>query len=148
MILHLPVDWKVKCWSEGMRIGELASHTGVATKTLRFYEESGVLHQPERDENGYRNYNSEFVDRINFVKDAQSAGLTLKEIANILDLRDRGESTCHHTRELLEAHLVDLDRQIVELERTRRQLVAMTHRAARMDPAECVDPNRCQTIAG
>ncbi|MGF1616933.1 MAG: heavy metal-responsive transcriptional regulator [Acidimicrobiia bacterium] len=131
-----------------MRIGELASHTGVATKTLRFYEESGVLPQPDRDANGYRNYNSAFVDRISFVKDAQSAGLTLKEIANILDLRDRGESTCHHTRELLEAHLVDLDRQIVELERTRRQLVAMTRRAAKMNPVDCVDPNRCQTISG
>ena len=129
-----------------MRIGELASHTGVATKTLRFYEESGVLPEPGRDENGYRNYNSEFVDRINFVKDAQSAGLTLKEIANILDLRDRGESTCHHTMELLEAHLVDLDRQIGELERTREQLVAMTRRAAQLDPSDCVDPNRCQTI--
>jgi DNA-binding transcriptional MerR regulator len=129
-----------------MRIGELAGRTGVATKTLRFYEESGVLPQPDRDANGYRNYNAEFVDRINFVKDAQSAGLTLKEIANILDLRDRGESTCHHTMGLLEAHLVDLDRQIVELERTREQLLAMTRRAAQMNPADCLDPNRCQTI--
>jgi DNA-binding transcriptional MerR regulator len=142
------VHWKVKCYCEAVRIGELARHTGVRTKTLRFYEESGVLPVPDRDANGYRNYNSEFVDRINFVKDAQSAGLTLKEIAKILDLRDRGESTCHHTMDLLEAHLVDLDRQIVELERTRAQLKAMTRRAAQLDPAECVDPNRCQTISG
>ncbi|MEX1038766.1 MAG: heavy metal-responsive transcriptional regulator [Acidimicrobiia bacterium] len=130
-----------------MRIGELARHTGVATKTLRFYEESGVLPEPDRDANGYRNYNHEFVDRINFVKDAQSAGLTLKEIANILELRDRGESTCQHTVELLDYHLADLDRQIAELERTRAHLVTMTRRARRMDPAECLDPNRCQTIA-
>lgn len=130
-----------------MRIGALASQTGVATKTLRFYEESGVLPEPGRDANGYRNYDTEFVDRINFVKDAQSAGLTLKEIANILDLRDRGESTCHHTVKLLNSHLADLDRQIAELERTRAHLVTMTRRARKMDPAGCVDPNRCQTIA-
>jgi DNA-binding transcriptional MerR regulator len=130
-----------------MRIGELAQATGVATKTLRFYEETGVLPKPDRDVNGYRNYDREFVDRINFVKDARSAGLTLREIANILELRDRGESTCHHTVGLLKSHLADVDRQIAELQRTRAQLVTMTRRAGQMDPAECVDPNRCQTIA-
>jgi hypothetical protein len=48
---------------------------------------------------------------------------------------------------LLKSHLADVDRQIAELQRTRSQLVTMTRRAGQMDPAECVDPNRCQTIA-
>mgnify|MGYP002623890341 CR=1 FL=1 len=129
-----------------MRIGELARETRVSTKAIRFYEESGVLPEPERDANGYRNYNSDFVDRLRFVKDAQSAGLTLSEIGNILDLRDAGEPTCGHTTTLLEGHLEDLDRQIVELERMRENLVDLVNRAQAMDPKDCNDPNSCQTI--
>ena len=129
-----------------MRIGELADQTGLTTKTIRFYEDSGVLPEPSRDVNGYRHYEGESVDRLDFVKDAQSAGLTLREIAAILELRDRGESTCHHTIGLLEQHLADIDRQMVELGRMRTQLESMVERAKGLDPAGCTDPNRCQTI--
>lgn len=131
----------------GMRIGELAAETGVSAKTIRFYEESGVLPEPARAENGYRTYTSESIERLRFVRDAQSAGLRLGEITTILELRDQGESTCHHTIALLEAHLGDVDRQIRELERTRAHLVEMTNRAGSLDPARCTDPNRCQAIS-
>lgn len=129
-----------------MRIGELAQKTGVPTKTIRFYEESGVLPEPGRESNGYRTYDRAAVDRLRFIKDAQTAGLRLTEITTILDLRDRGESSCHHTIALLESHLSEVDRQIEELHRTRAHLVDMTSRARGLDPSECVDPNRCQTI--
>jgi len=130
-----------------MRIGELAAQSGVSTKTIRFYEESGVLPAPARAENGYRTYTSESIERLRFIRDAQSAGLRLEEITTILELRDQGESTCHHTIALLEAHLEDVDRQISELERTRSRLVEMTSQAGSLDPAHCTDPNRCQAIS-
>jgi DNA-binding transcriptional MerR regulator len=130
-----------------MRIGELAARTGVSTKTIRFYEESGVLPEPEREQNGYRAYLPEAVGRLRFVRDAQSAGLRLDEISHILELRDQGEATCLHTIALLESHLSDVDRQIEELKRTRDRLAEMTERARALDPAACNDPNRCQTIS-
>lgn len=130
-----------------MKIGELARETGVAAKTIRFYEGSGVLPPPRRDLNGYRNYDASSIDRLNFVRDAQSAGLTLKEIAEVLELRDRGEATCRHTTMLLESHLAEVERQIVDLERMRSQLETMTRRARSLDPERCTDPNRCQTIS-
>jgi MerR family copper efflux transcriptional regulator len=129
-----------------MKIGEVAQQTGVSTKTIRYYEDIGVLPEPERADNGYRDYDEVTVSRLRFVRDAQATGLTLTEIASILDLRDQGQSTCHHVVELLERHLEDLDRHIASLHKTRDQLAAMTDRAKGLDPAECTDPNRCQTI--
>jgi DNA-binding transcriptional MerR regulator len=130
-----------------MRIGELAQRTGTTTKTIRYYEDIGVLPEPDRTANDYRDYPEDAVDRLNFVRDAQATGLTLTEIASILDLRSQGEATCHHVIDLLERHLAALDKHITVLGATRRKLADLTQRARNLDPAECVDPNRCQTIS-
>lgn len=129
-----------------MRIGELAHRTGVSTKTIRYYEDIGVLPVPERAPNGYRQYGPVAVERLRFVRDAQDTGLTLAEIASILELRSQGVGTCQHVIGLLERHLADLDRHIENLHRTRDQLADLTERARVLDPAGCTDPNRCQTI--
>lgn len=130
-----------------MRIGELATKARVSTKTIRFYEDTGVLPQPEREFNGYRVYDDDSVDRLAFIRDAQSAGLRLDEITHILEMRDQGVSTCKHTTAILERHLSEVDRQLKDLQRTRQRLVEMTDRALTLDPAACTDPNRCQTIS-
>ena len=129
-----------------MRIGTLARETGLNTKTIRYYESIGVLPTPERRANGYRDYHQDTVERLAFIKDAQAAGLSLAEIQWILELRESGQSTCGHTIGLLEAHLADVDRQLVELGRTRSRLETMISDAKAMDPSECTSPNRCQTI--
>lgn len=129
-----------------MKIGQLARTTGVSTKAIRYYEQIGVLPEPERAENGYRTYDPTTADRISFIQDAQSAGLSLLEIQMILDLRDAGESTCGHVIASLEMHLAEVDRQMAELTRTRRRLAELVEQATSMDPADCTDPIRCQTI--
>jgi DNA-binding transcriptional MerR regulator len=130
-----------------MKIGELSQLSGVATKTIRYYEEIGVLPDPLRTANGYRAYKQESVERLRFIRDAQSTGLTLTEIASILELREQGASTCGHVTSLLQQHLQDLDQYIATLQRTRTQLAGLTERAQRLDPAQCTDVHRCQTIA-
>lgn len=129
-----------------MKIGEVARQTGLTTKTIRYYEDIGILSEARRLPNGYRSYEKSTIDRIDFIKDAQAAGLSLTEIQMILTLRDEGEATCQHTIALLESHLVDVDRQLIELGRTRSRLLRMIKDARALDPAECTDPNRCQTI--
>ncbi len=129
-----------------MRIGDLANATGVSTKAIRYYEEIGVLPTPERSDNGYRFYTKSAVDRLTFVKDAQATGLSLGEIAAILGLREEGKATCNHVMDLLEQHLAQLDARITALQETRTTLAAITERARKLDPTDCVDPNRCQTI--
>lgn len=130
-----------------MRIGELAQRTGTTTKTIRYYEDIGLLPEPARDHNDYRDYTEDVVDRLDFIRDAQATGLTLTEIASILDLRSQGEATCHHVIDLLERHMSALDKHIKTLRQTRRKLADLTDRARGLDPSDCVDPNRCQTIS-
>jgi copper ion binding protein len=130
-----------------MRIGELATATGMSTKAIRYYEGIGLLPDPTREANGYRVYDPGSVDRIRFIKDAQTSGLSLAEVGMILDMKDQGESTCGHVIWLLDEHLASVDRQIEELTRTRARLEEMTARARSLDPADCRDPNRCQAIS-
>ena len=129
-----------------MKIGQLAQRTGVSTKTIRYYEEIGVLPEPPRATNGYRRYEEGAADRIGFIQDAQSAGLSLNEIQMILDLRDSGEATCGHVISSLEMRLEDVERQMEDLRRTRSRLGEIIARARSLDPTHCSDPNRCQTI--
>jgi DNA-binding transcriptional MerR regulator len=131
---------------EFVKIGELADTAGVTTKTIRYYESIGVLDEPARTGSGYRSYGPDAVERLDFVKQAQSSGLALAEIRSILEIKDRGGQSCEHTRTLLGRHLDELDKKIIELQRARVELRNMFDRAAALDPAECTDANRCQVI--
>lgn len=130
-----------------MQIGELAASTDVTTKAIRYYESIGVLDEPARTESGYRSYGPDAIERLQFIKQAQSSGLTLTEIKSILEIKNDGGQSCAHTRELLKSHLDELDRKIVELQHARVELRAMYARAETLDPAECTDANRCQVIS-
>ncbi len=129
-----------------MRIGELAAAAGVTTKALRFYESRGLLAVPARTASGYRDYDAHVVERLAFIRDAQLAGLTLAEIASVLELKDSRAGTCEHTAALLHRHLADLDGRISALADTRRRLAELADRAAGLDPTDCRDPHRCQVI--
>ena len=130
-----------------MRIGELGDHAGVSSKTVRYYESLGLLEEPERTPAGYRDYDDAAVERLRFIRDAQSSGLTLSEIASVLELKGSGERSCAHTTALLERHLSDLDIQMERLKQARTTLAQLADRARSLDPAACTDPNRCQVIA-
>ena len=129
-----------------MKIGELAESGAVSTKTVRYYESIGLLPEPERSPSGYRSYDAEAVERLQFIRDAQATGLSLSEIASVLELKGTGERSCEHTTALLERHLQDLDDQIERLQQARASLSSLTARAQKLDPTECSDPNRCQII--
>ena len=129
-----------------MRIGELGDRTGHSTKTIRYYESLGILEPPERTPSGYRDYDERAVERLGFIRDAQASGLTLAEIASVLELKAAGERSCQHTTALLERHLVEIDDQIARLQAARLALADLARRAASLDPADCTDPNRCQVI--
>ena len=129
-----------------MRIGELAERTGVTDKTVRYYESIGLLAPPARTTSGYRDYDERAVDRLRFIRDAQSTGLSLSEIQSVLELKDAGARSCGHTRALLERHLAEMDEQIRRLQWARAELGQLAERAAGLDPATCTDPNRCQVI--
>lgn len=129
-----------------MKIGELGDRAGVSTKTIRYYEGLGLLDEPARTDSGYRDYDAAAVERLRFIRDAQSSGLSLAEIASVLELKATGERSCAHTRSLLERHLVEIDDQIERLTHARTTMQALADRASALNPATCTDPNRCQVI--
>lgn len=130
-----------------MKIGTVAELAEVSTKTIRYYESIGLLAEPERTTSGYRQYGPEALERLRFVRDAQSTGLTLAEIASVLELKDAGSTSCEHTAALLDRHLAEVDAQIKRLQEARVELAEMASRARSLDPSSCTDPNRCQVIA-
>ena len=103
--------------SEQLLIGELARRAGVSAKTVRYYEEMGLLPPAERLPNSYRVYRPEDVDRLRFVRGARSLGLTLDDIGEVLAFRDRGEAPCRYVVNLLHAKIEDVDARITELQR-------------------------------
>lgn len=131
-----------------MKIGELAERQHVSAKTIRYYESIGLLRDPERTSSGYRNYDETAAERLQFIRDAQSSGLTLAEIASVLELKEAGQGSCAHTAALLDRHLDEIDDQIERLQTARVALAELAQRAQRLDPAACTDPNRCQVIDG
>ncbi len=120
-----------------MRIGEVADKTGVPARTIRFWESVGLLPEPMRTSAGYRDYEPTAVDRLAFIRQAQTAGFRLKDIRQVLEFSDAGEPACEHVRALIEQRLLNLDLRITELQTTRDELVRLRHRAEAQDPAEC-----------
>ncbi|MFG2916735.1 heavy metal-responsive transcriptional regulator [Kitasatospora sp. NPDC048298] len=129
-----------------MRIGVLAARTGLTTKTIRFYEDSGLLPAPPRTPGGYRDYPDTAVTRLAFVRDAQRAGLTLAEIRSVLVLRDEGHAPCSHLTGLIHEHLADIERRMADLAATREALRGLADRAATTDPAACTADDICTIV--
>lgn len=130
-----------------MRIGELATRSGVPVKTIRYYEGIGVLANPARTASGYRDYDQAAVDRLAFVRAAQALGLKLGEIRQVMALRDRGETPCTHVVDLLERRATEIEGRIAELIRLRGELRRLAERAAGLDPADCQPDQVCHVIA-
>lgn len=130
-----------------MRIGEVAAAAGLPTQTIRFYERRGLLPQPRRGPNGYRVYDPPTLTRLRFIRSGQGAGLTLVEIATILELRGEGFTPCTHVRELLSTKLHDVQVRQRELSALETELEGLIARSDRLDPADCTDAQICNIIA-
>lgn len=117
-----------------MRIGELAQRAGTTTKALRFYEQAGLLPAPTRTPSGYRDYDDAALDRLRFVKSAQTAGLTLAQVAEVIAAREQTGPPCAHVAALLDARAADLGGRIAELHALRKEVQRLRDRARRSTP--------------
>lgn len=129
-----------------MKIGELSERAGVSAKTIRYYEDIGVLPVPKREFNGYRWYGEEGIQRLQFVQHARAAGLTLREIGQVLEIRSQGRAPCVHVRDLLRYHLEQIEVQVAELKAAKRELKRLAIRAAATDPEACQEGVICSIL--
>lgn len=128
-----------------MLISDVARRSGVSSKTLRYYEEIGLL-RPERTSAGYRTYDERVFDRLAFIRSAQALGLSLAEIGGILTLRDNGEAPCGHVAGLLQERSAAIAQTIRELRGLQSELRRLTARAQDFNPSECHSKGICGLI--
>lgn len=105
-----------------MEIRKLAEITGLPAKTIRYYEEIGLLPSPKRKTNGYRVYSQTDVGRLKLVAGARRLDFSLAEIKEILDLRDHRIAPCGVLLELLERKSSEIEQRIIELQQLQSDL--------------------------
>jgi Cu(I)-responsive transcriptional regulator len=118
-----------------MNIGDAAERSGLPPKTIRYYEEIGLL-KPGRAENGYRDYSSSDVHRLKFLQRSRSLGFSVEECRQLLSLYGDRQRESADVRAIAEAKLGEIDRKISELAELRevlRHLVEHCNGDARPD---------------
>jgi len=108
--------------SAPIRIGALAARAGVTPDTLRYYERLRLLPAPRRSQAGYRLYDPAAAERVIFIRKAQTLGLSLDDVREVLRVADAGTPPCAHVRTALARHLADIEQRITELDALRTVL--------------------------
>ena len=118
-----------------MKIGDVAEASGLPAKTIRYYEDIGLI-RPARGLNGYRDFADSDVHKLAFLARARSLGFSIRECRTLLSLYEDRERASADVKALAEAHLRRIDRKIAELAGLRgtlAELVARCHGDARPD---------------
>ncbi|MBE9009549.1 heavy metal-responsive transcriptional regulator [Pseudanabaenaceae cyanobacterium LEGE 13415] len=106
-----------------LKIGEAAAKTGLPVKTIRYYDDIGLLTPTvERSESGYRLFTPQVIDRLAFIKRAQSLGLRLEEVKEILSIHDRGLLPCKTVKSQIQDKITQITAQIEQLSTLRAEL--------------------------
>lgn len=123
--------------SATLTISGLAREAGLRPDTVRYYERVGLMPTPARTSGEHRRYGEPALDRLRFIRGAQRLGLRLRDIADLLAVRDTGECPCEPAAPLLRARVAEIDAEMARLARLRADLVAM---ADRLPSTTCPDP--------
>ncbi|OJU03039.1 MAG: Cu(I)-responsive transcriptional regulator [Rhizobium sp. 63-7] len=118
-----------------MNIGSAARKSGLPAKTIRYYEEIGLL-KADRAANGYRDYSAADVNRLQFVHRSRNLGFSVEECRQLLSLYDDKQRASAEVKAIAEAKLDDIDRKLAELTSLRsalRHLVDHCHGDDRPD---------------
>jgi MerR family Zn(II)-responsive transcriptional regulator of zntA len=105
-----------------MSVGELARTAGVHNETIRFYEREGLMPDPDRTSGGHRKFSGDDLARLRFIQRAKACGFTLREIKELLYLRDSDLATCTDVREKAQAKLAETEQKLKALSELRRHL--------------------------
>lgn len=119
-----------------MNIGEASFQSGLPSKTIRYYEDKGLV-KPGRRESGYRDFSSDDVQLLKFVRGARAHGFTIEECRKLLTLYlDRSRASAH-VKKFARAKILDIDAEISKLNAKREELMALTRRCKGDESSEC-----------
>ena len=120
-----------------MTRGELARRTGCNLETVRYYEKIGLLPDPGRAGNGYRQYRGQDEDRLRFVIRGRELGFSIDGIRGLLELVDRRAVSCADVKAIAELHLGEVRRKLADLRRIERALADTTKCCSGEEVPEC-----------
>jgi len=128
-----------------LTIGQLAHATGVPAKTIRYYEQVGILPAPRRTTAGYRQYAQGDMHRLLFIRRARALGLSLRSIQTLTAALDSGQRLSMRPRlqHLLTEHLDTVRRQIADFQLLERQLEQVLQRLQTISSLEDAEDCRC-----
>lgn len=108
-----------------MRIGELSKLSGCSIQTIRYYEKEKLLPLPFRSEGNFRLYNQESLEQLLFIKHCRSLDITLKEIKQLLELKNTPKSDCTDISKIIEIHINLVNLRIEELKILKSNLLSL-----------------------
>jgi Cd(II)/Pb(II)-responsive transcriptional regulator len=108
-----------------MRISELAKRTNCDIETIRYYEKSGLLPEPARTSSGYREYQPEHQERLQFIRHCRSLQIGLPVIRALLDVKGNPSAGCQSVDELLDHQIGRVQAQMATLKTLEQQLISL-----------------------
>ena len=120
-----------------MRIGELARATGTKAETIRYYEREGILPAADRTDSNYRDYSTEHLQMLTFVRRARGLGFTMAQVRELLALSDHDEKPCQDVDQLVRQQLHDVEQRIADLVSLREELNQMLRSCDANKIGEC-----------
>ena len=119
-----------------MNIGEVSQHTGLPPKTIRYYEDIGLV-KPLRDANGYRAFRESEMHKLAFLGRARTLGFSIEDCRNLLALWEDKNRASADVRAIAKEHLVQIEAKISGLQEMRDTLSTLVHNCAGDDRPDC-----------
>ncbi|WP_374271634.1 MerR family transcriptional regulator [Paenirhodobacter enshiensis] len=120
-----------------LTIGKLAQETGVKVPTIRYYEQIGLLPEPDRSAGNQRLYDRAHRDRLRFVRHARELGFPLDAIRDLLSLSDRPEASCAAADGIVREQLHAVRERIARLQALEEELARMIAQGCHGTIADC-----------
>lgn len=119
-----------------MNIGEVSTKSGLSSKTIRYYEEIGLV-TPLRDPNGYRSFRDSDMHKLAFLGRSRALGFTIGDCRNLLALWDDQDRASADVRRIAREHLGQIESKIVDLEAIRDTLSNLVRECAGDHRPDC-----------
>ena len=119
-----------------MNIGEVATRSGLPAKTIRYYEDIGLV-TPPRDTNGYRAFRETDLHKLAFLARARALGFSIEECRVLLGLYEDESRASADVKKLAEEHLASIDDKIAQLQGMRATLATLVHACHGDDRPDC-----------
>jgi len=119
-----------------MNISQVASEAGLPVKTIRYYEDIGLI-TPDRGENGYRQFAETDLHKLAFIGRARSLGFTIEDCRSLLRLYNDRDRASADVKRIAQAHLDEIDQKRAELKEMRDTLAHLVDACAGNDRPDC-----------